>query len=69
MQLPNLLWHIFGIRLGMKVLKLKTDHRLTATEKFIKAILQKDIDAFKATSRQFLRNNQAYSPNFTGLIA
>jgi hypothetical protein len=53
----------------MKVLKLKTDHRLTATEKFIKALLQKDLDAFKATSRQFLRNNQAYTSNFTGLIA
>jgi len=53
----------------MKVLKLKANRRLTVTEKFIKAILQKDLDAFKATSRQFLRNNQTYCPNFTGLIA
>jgi hypothetical protein len=53
----------------MKVLKLKKQDRLTATEKFIKAILQDNIDAFKATSRQFLRNNQAYFPNTSGLIA
>jgi hypothetical protein len=53
----------------MKVLKLKKQRSLTVTEKFIKAILQHDFDAFKATSRQFLRNNQAYCPDFPNLIA
>jgi hypothetical protein len=53
----------------MKVLKLKSQQRLTVTEKFIKAILKDNLDAFKATSRQFLRNNQAYFSDTTGLIA
>jgi len=53
----------------MKVLKLKTDRQQTATEKFISNILKHDWDAFKATSKQFLRNNQAYTPQFTGFIA
>ncbi|MES2277519.1 MAG: hypothetical protein V4592_15955 [Bacteroidota bacterium] len=53
----------------MKVLKLKPTPKLSATEKLIRAILTHDLDAFKATSRQFLRNNQAYFPQFTGFIA
>ncbi len=53
----------------MKVIKLNPRQEHTATEKFISAILKTDIDAFKATSRQFLRNNQAYLPKLTGLIA
>jgi len=54
---------------SMKVLKLNSQRRLTVTEKFIKAILKNNLDAFKATSRQFLRNNQVYFPDNTGLIA
>lgn len=53
----------------MKVLNLKINTPLQTTEKLIRAILQRDIDAFKSTKRQFLRNNSAYNPNFTGLIA
>jgi hypothetical protein len=53
----------------MKVLKLNPPQKLSATEKFIRAILTRDLDAFKATSRQFLRNNQHYFPQFTGFTA
>jgi hypothetical protein len=53
----------------MKVLNLKINAPLKTTEKLIRAILQRDIDAFKATNRQFLRNNELYNPQFTGLIA
>ncbi|QKJ30637.1 hypothetical protein HQ865_13025 [Mucilaginibacter mali] len=53
----------------MKVLKLTPTPKLTATEKFIRAILTHDLDAFKATSRQFLRNNETYLPQFSGFTA
>jgi len=54
----------------MKVLKLKTtENKLTVTEKLIKAILSRNIDAFQSTSRQFLRNNQDFVPQFTGFSA
>jgi len=53
----------------MKVLNLKITAPLQTTQKLIRAILQRDIDAFKATNRQFLRNNKIYNPQYTGLIA
>lgn len=53
----------------MKVIKLKINAPLQAGEKLLKAMLLKDFDAFKATSKQFLRNNQAYYPSFSGMIA
>jgi len=53
----------------MKVIKLNTGNTISYTEKLIKAILERDIDAFKATSKQFLRNNQNYLPDFNGMIA
>ncbi|WP_183574582.1 hypothetical protein HDF18_01545 [Mucilaginibacter sp. X5P1] len=53
----------------MKVLNLKIAAPLKTTEKLIRAILQRDIDAFKATNMQFLRNNKIYNPEYTGLIA
>ncbi|MBB6107744.1 hypothetical protein HDF23_000474 [Mucilaginibacter lappiensis] len=53
----------------MKILTLKTRTRQTATEKMISAILERNIDAFKLTSRQFIRNNQLYFPGYSGLIA
>jgi len=53
----------------MKVITMKTSHRPTTTEKLIKAILKRDFDAFKFTNKQFIRNNEAYFPNFSGMIA
>jgi hypothetical protein len=53
----------------MKVIQLNPVKTLKATEKLIALILQKDLDAFKATSKQFIRNNQAYLTGFSGMIA
>jgi len=53
----------------MKVIRLKLEMPLASTKQLIGAILKKDLDAFKATSIQFFRNNQAYYPRFSGLIA
>lgn len=63
------LWHHIGNTLYMKVLKLKTDREANTTESFIAEMLRRDWNAFKATSKQFLRNNKAYHQQFTGLIA
>lgn len=50
---------------GMKVIHFQQPKKeLSLTEKFIQAMLSKDVDSFKATSRQFLRNNPDY---FAGL--
>jgi hypothetical protein len=62
-------WHEIGDTPHMKILNLKRSATLSDTEKLIRAILQNDIDAFKSTKRQFLKNNQAYCPQFMGLIA
>jgi hypothetical protein len=53
----------------MKILNLNTSRPLNTTEKLIRATLTKDINAFKATNKQFLRNNRVYYPLFMGLIA
>jgi hypothetical protein len=53
----------------MKVIPLNPVKTLTATEKLIAAILQKNPDAFKAISKQFIHNNQAYLTGFSGMIA
>ncbi|MEO6521859.1 MAG: hypothetical protein ABIN91_09290 [Mucilaginibacter sp.] len=53
----------------MKVVKLNTAKSFRETEKLIVAILKRDINAFKATSKQFLRNNQAYFSDFNGMLA
>lgn len=63
------LWHNIGNDTSMKVIKLNTSQSIVKTEKLIIEILKRDINAFKATSKQFLRNNQAYFPDFTGMIA
>jgi hypothetical protein len=53
----------------MKVIKLTPTRTVNVSQKLIIAILKRDIDAFKATNRQFMRNNQAYFPQFSGLTA
>ncbi|MEJ6979082.1 hypothetical protein WG906_01390 [Pedobacter sp. P351] len=53
----------------MKVFNLKISPALNETQKLFKAILEKDRNAFKATSIQFLRNNHAYNSKFIGFIA
>jgi hypothetical protein len=53
----------------MKIIDLKNNPALDATEKLIKSVLEKNWDAFKATKRQFIRNNQAYHSGYPGLIA
>lgn len=53
----------------MKIRHLKTDRPLNGTEKLIKKILERNLDAFKASKMQFIRNNKVFSPFFTGLIA
>ena len=53
----------------MKVIKLNKSHKQTATEKFISAILKTDINTFKATSFQFLKNNNIYNTQLTGIVA
>jgi len=54
---------------SMKVIHLQhTEKELSLTQKFIKAMLRKNIDSFKATNRQFLRNNPAYFSDL-GIIA
>lgn len=53
----------------MKVFNLKVTPALNTTQNLLKAIIEKDINAFKATRMQFIRNNQAYNTNFTGFTA
>ena len=53
----------------MKILNLTINRPLNTTQKLIKAVLAKNIDAFKLSRMQFLRNNPAYNPNLPGLIA
>jgi len=53
----------------MKIVNLNISKPNNATEKLIRSILRKKPNSFKATRWQFLRNNQAYNPTFTGLIA
>jgi len=54
---------------SMKVIHLQhTEKELSLTQKFIKAMLSKNIDSFKATNRQFLRNNPLYFSDL-GVIA
>ncbi len=49
----------------MKVIHFQQSKKeLSLTQKLIQAMLSKDVDSFKATSRQFLRNNPLY---FSGL--
>lgn len=61
-------WHTIGVDLYMKVVKLNAGDKLTTTEKLIMAILDKDLNAFKSTNWQFLRNNKTYFLS-KGLIA
>ncbi|PWK71398.1 hypothetical protein LX99_04421 [Mucilaginibacter oryzae] len=53
----------------MKVLNLNINFQSLQAPHLIKAKLKKDINAFKATNLQFLRNNQAFNPATTGMIA
>jgi len=53
----------------MKVVKLTPRTPVKSTVKLIKEMLKNDWDAFKATNKQFLRNNQDYHPEFNGMIA
>jgi hypothetical protein len=66
--MPPANWHAIGYIPGMKVVSIQQPRELSATQKFVKAMLKKDINAFKATSRQFLRNNPLYFSDL-GLIA
>jgi len=53
----------------MKVIHINQSKKeLSLTQKFVQAMLKKDFDAFKATSRQFLRNNPMYFSDL-GFIA
>jgi hypothetical protein len=52
----------------MKIMNLN-NQPLTTTKNLVKTILTKDIKAFKASNRQFIHNNQTYSPGFKGLLA
>jgi len=53
----------------MKVIHLQQPKKeISLTQKFIQAMLRKDADSFKATSRQFLRNNPLYFSDL-GIIA
>jgi len=53
----------------MKVIHINPAKKeLSLTQKFVQAMLKKDIDVFKATSRQFLRNNPLYFADL-GIIA
>lgn len=52
----------------MKVIHIQQQKKeLSLTQKFIQAMLSKDVDSFKSTSRQFLRNNPAYYPALGGI--
>ena len=53
----------------MKVLNLNINFPVLQAPHMIKAKLKKDLDAFKATNLQFLRNNQAFNPATPGMIA
>jgi len=62
-------WHSIGLTAGMKVIHLQQPKKeLSLTQKFIKAMLNRDVDSFKETNRQFLRNNPLYFSNL-GIIA
>ncbi|MEO3405903.1 hypothetical protein AAFN85_18470 [Mucilaginibacter sp. CAU 1740] len=53
----------------MKVLNLHINFQVLQAPHLIKAKLKKDIDAFKATKLQFLRNNEVFNPATPGMIA
>lgn len=53
----------------MKVILLYPIKTLNIVEKMIAAILKRNSDAFKDTSKQFIKNNQAYQLGFTGMTA
>lgn len=56
----------------MKVIALNNIPRPAAEKRvqnLLARMLMKDIHIFKATSRQFLHNNQGYAPFHSGLIA
>ena len=53
----------------MKVIKLNPAPAFKASEKLLIAILKRDINAFKATSKQFICNNRTYFSEFSGMIA
>ena len=62
-------WHGIGFIRCMKVIHINPAKKeLSLTQKFVQAMLKKDIDVFKATSRQFLRNNPLYFADL-GIIA
>jgi len=62
-------WHGIGFIRCMKVIHINQSQKeLSLTQKFVQAMLKKDFDAFKSTSRQFLRNNPMYFSDL-GIIA
>ena len=64
-----MIWHCIGKETIMKVIQLKTNRSSDVTEHLILRILKLDINAFKATNKQFIRNNPAYFYGFAGMIA
>jgi hypothetical protein len=64
-----MVWHCIGKVTTMKVIQLKTNRSSDVTEHLILRILKLDINAFKATNKQFIRNNPAYFPVYPGMIA
>lgn len=53
----------------MQIVRLIITKPISAAEKTIRNALKEDWDVFKDTSKQFVRNNVVYCPQFIGLIA
>jgi hypothetical protein len=53
----------------MKVIQLNSVKPTILTEKLLGAILNRDFNAFKATSKQFIHNNKTYFTGGSGMIA
>jgi hypothetical protein len=53
----------------MKIIDLNVKTGIEVNKKLIKLILDSNINAFKSTKWQFLRNNKAYYAPLNGLIA
>jgi hypothetical protein len=62
-------WYNIGWQYYMNVIQLTTNRSSKVSEYLLIHILKRDFNAFKATSKQFIRNNKAYLCHFSGMIA
>jgi hypothetical protein len=62
-------WYDIGWQYYMKVIQLPTNRYSKVSEHLLIDILKRDFNAFKATSKQFIRNNKAYLCQFSGMSA